>query len=77
MKILSHENYNIINIDTTVVTEVPRITKHAADIKKNLSQVMKIDEDKINIKSKSNDKLGYVGRYEGIEAYVTVLIEKI
>lgn len=77
MKILRNENYNIINIDTTVVTEEPRITKHAAEIKKNLSQLMQIDENKINIKSKSNDKLGYVGRFEGIEAYATVLIEKI
>ena len=77
MKILSNESYNIINIDTTVVTEEPRITKYAAEIKKNLSQVMKIEENKINIKSKSNDKLGYVGRHEGIEAYATVLIEKI
>ena len=77
MNTLRNENYNIINIDTTVVTEEPRITKHAAEIKKNLSQVMKIEENKINIKSKSNDKLGYVGRHEGIEAYATVLIEKI
>ncbi len=37
---------------------------------------MEVNESLINIKSKSNDKLGYVGRHEGIEAYVTALIEK-
>ena len=38
---------------------------------------MQLNIDQINVKSKSNDKLGYIGRNEGIESYVTLLIEKI
>ena len=68
---------SIINIDATVITEEPSITKHAIQIKKSLAKILKIDEEQINIKSKSNDKLGYVGRKEGIEAHVILLIEKI
>ena len=68
---------SIINIDATVITEEPSITKHAIQIKKSLAKILKIDEEQINIKSKSNDKLGYVGRKEGIEVHVILLIEKI
>ncbi len=76
IKMLNEQSFYIVNIDTTVVTEKPPISRHATEIKKNLSKIMEVDENLINIKSKSNDKLGYVGRHEGIEAYVTALIEK-
>ena len=75
-KMLNKQSFCIVNIDTTVVTEKPPISRHAEEIRKNLSKIMKIDKNLINIKSKSNDKLGYVGRHEGIEAYATVLIEE-
>ena len=77
MQIVYSDGYSIINIDATVVTEEPAISKHAIKIKKSLSKILKINEEQINIKSKSNDKLGYVGRKEGIEVHVVLLIEKI
>ena len=77
MQIVYSGGYSIINIDATVVTEEPAISKHAIKIKKSLSKILKINEEQINIKSKSNEKLGYVGRKEGIEVHVILLIEKI
>jgi len=77
MQIVYFDGYSIINIDATVVTEEPAISKHTIKIKKSLSKILKINEEQINIKSKSNDKLGYVGRKEGIEVHVVLLIEKI
>ena len=77
MQIVYSDGYSIINIDATVVTEEPAISKHAIKIKKSLSKILKINKEQINIKSKSNDKLGYVGRKEGIEVHVILLIEKI
>ena len=77
MQIVYSDGYSIINIDATVVTEEPAISKHAIKIKKSLSKILKINKEQINIKSKSNDKLGYVGRKEGIETHVVLLIEKI
>jgi len=77
MQIVYSGGYSIINIDATVVTEEPAISKHAIKIKKSLSKILKINKEQINIKSKSNDKLGYVGRKEGIEVHVILLIEKI
>ena len=77
MQIVYSDGYSIINIDATVITEEPAITKHAKKIKKSLAKILEINGEQINIKSKSNDKLGYVGRKEGIEAHVILLIEKI
>ena len=45
-------------------------------MKKTLSQVLQIDEDTISIKATTTEKLGYVGREEGVSAYAVVLIEK-
>ena len=77
MQIVYSDGYSIINIDATIIAEEPAITKHAIKIKKSLAEILKIKEEQLNIKSKSNDKLGYVGRKEGIEAHVVLLIDKI
>ena len=77
MSIIRGDSYEIGNIDATIITEEPPISKHAHEIVKSLSKIIKINEDQINIKSKSNDKLGYLGRHEGIVAHVSVLLKKI
>tara|TARA_B100001093_G_scaffold263923_1_gene252349 strand:+ start:806 stop:1279 length:474 start_codon:yes stop_codon:yes gene_type:complete len=77
MSIIRDDGCEIGNIDATIVTEEPPISKHAQEIEKNLCKIIKINEDQINIKSKSNDKLGYLGRHEGIEAHVSVLLKKL
>tara|TARA_B100000795_G_C22497721_1_gene322750 strand:+ start:128 stop:601 length:474 start_codon:yes stop_codon:yes gene_type:complete len=77
MQIVYSDGYSIINIDATVIAEEPAISKHAIKIKESLAKILKINKEQINIKSKSNDKLGYVGRKEGIETHVVLLIEKI
>ena len=77
MSIIKDDSYEIGNIDATIVTEEPPVSKHAPEIVKNLCKIIKINESQINIKSKSNDKLGYLGRHEGIEAHVSVLLNKI
>ena len=76
VNMISKDGYQIVNIDATVVTEEPPISKHANKIQKNLSSLIKINREQINIKSKSNDKLGYIGRHEGIEVHASVLLEK-
>lgn len=76
MQLIKNDGFSIVNIDATIVTEEPRISKFSTIIKESLSEIMEIKIDQINIKSKSNDKLGYVGRHEGIESYVTLLLEK-
>jgi len=75
--LLKEKNYAIINIDSTVILEKPKIASYIAAMRECLSRVMGIPEDDISIKATTNEKMGYVGRQEGVCAHAAVLIERI
>jgi 2-C-methyl-D-erythritol 2,4-cyclodiphosphate synthase len=74
--LLKKENYSIGNIDCSLVLEKPKINPHIETIKETLAKVMEIDKSDIGIKATTNEKLGYVGREEGVCAYAVALIQK-
>lgn len=76
VELLEKENYTIGNIDTTVCLEEPKINPHIPAMKKALASVMRISEKDISIKATTNEKLGYVGREEGVSAYAITIIFK-
>jgi 2-C-methyl-D-erythritol 2,4-cyclodiphosphate synthase len=76
MQIIQDDGYSIVNIDATIIAEKPRISAYAKKIEKSLSEILDINISSVNIKSKSNDFMGYIGRNEGIKAHVSLLIEK-
>lgn len=76
VELLNKKNYRIINIDSTVCLEKPKINPHIPAMKKTLATVMKIKQDCISIKATTTEKLGFVGREEGVSAYAVVLVEK-
>ncbi|HYC87189.1 MAG TPA: 2-C-methyl-D-erythritol 2,4-cyclodiphosphate synthase [Chryseosolibacter sp.] len=73
---LSERGWNIENVDCTLCVEQPRINPHIEAMKKVLAPLMNIDVDDVSIKATTNEKLGYVGREEGINAYAVALISK-
>jgi 2-C-methyl-D-erythritol 2,4-cyclodiphosphate synthase len=73
--LLNEKNYHIVNIDTTICLEKPKIAPFIADIQKKLSEVMGIPEFDISVKAKTSEKMGFIGRGEGISAYAVALIE--
>ena len=74
--LIHKEGYEIGNIDSTICLEKPKINPHVPAMKKALADVMNIPEDDISIKATTNEKLGYVGREEGLHAYAVALIFK-
>jgi 2-C-methyl-D-erythritol 2,4-cyclodiphosphate synthase len=74
--LLKKENYSIGNIDCSLVLEKPKINPHIETMKETLAKVMEIDKSDIGIKATTNEKLGYVGREEGVCAYAVALIQK-
>ncbi|OFY87159.1 MAG: 2-C-methyl-D-erythritol 2,4-cyclodiphosphate synthase [Bacteroidetes bacterium RIFCSPLOWO2_12_FULL_35_15] len=76
MELLKKENYSIGNIDCTLVLENPKINPHIDTMKKMLASILSIETNDIGIKATTNEKMGYVGREEGICAYAVVLIQK-
>lgn len=76
VELLAGKGYHIGNIDATVCAERPKINPHVPAMRSCMAQVMGIDEDRISIKATTTERLGFVGREEGISAYAVALITK-
>ncbi len=74
--LLRDKGFSIGNIDSTLVLENPKINPHIDAMKDALSKVLGIDTDDIAIKATTNEKLGFIGREEGVTAYAVALISK-
>ena len=75
--ILLHEkNYTVGNVDVTLCLEQPKINPYIDDMRTILSTILKIDIDSIAIKATTNEKMGFIGREDGVVAYAVALIEK-
>lgn len=73
-QMLDQEFYRIGNVDITVIAEKPKIKSYIGDMKRNMAKVLEIEEDRINIKGTTTEKLGFTGRGEGIAAQAVCLI---
>lgn len=69
--------WKIINIDSTIIAQQPKLRPYISAMKANLAADLGLAENCINIKGKTNEKLGYLGRMEGIEAQAVVLLQAI
>lgn len=70
------KGYSVGNTDITIITEFPKLSPHIISMKENIAEVLKIKSDKVSIKATTNEKLGAVGRGEGIAALAVTLIYK-
>jgi 2-C-methyl-D-erythritol 2,4-cyclodiphosphate synthase len=69
MQMLSEKSYKIINIDATVLLEKIRLSPYKDPIKRKIAELCNLSNDKVNIKAKTNEGMGFVGTSEGIAAY--------
>lgn len=76
VELLKEKGFNIGNIDSTVCAEQPKLNPYIDTMRKRLSSIMEINENDISIKATTSEKMGFVGREEGITAYAVVLIQK-
>jgi 2-C-methyl-D-erythritol 2,4-cyclodiphosphate synthase len=74
MELLRLKGWELGNADCTVVAEEPKLNPHIPQMQAVLSEVIKTDIDNISIKATTSEKVGFVGRKEGMVAYATVLI---
>lgn len=75
-KMLDEKGYKISNIDCTIVAQAPKMLPHIESMKSCLANILKIEIGQINIKATTTEKLGFVGRKEGIATHVVCLIYK-
>ena len=69
------KGFRVINVDATIMAEAPKMSPYRAQMQKNISRMIEIDSDRVNVKATTTETLGMIGRGEGIAAFCVALIE--
>jgi 2-C-methyl-D-erythritol 2,4-cyclodiphosphate synthase len=77
VQMLERENYQVVNVDVTVVAEAPRIGPHAEAMRRRLAEAIGISPGHVSVKGKSNEGMGWIGREEGLAAMAVALVDRI
>ncbi len=72
---LREKNYEIQNIDSTIIAQKPKLSPYILDMRKNISNACGIDIEKINVKATTEEGLGFTGNLEGISVHAVCIIE--
>ncbi|MCW3110392.1 MAG: 2-C-methyl-D-erythritol 2,4-cyclodiphosphate synthase [Segetibacter sp.] len=70
------EGYKLVNVDTTLTLEAPKIKPYVPQMQKAIAEILQVTEKDVSIKATTTEKMGFVGREEGVVAYATALLQK-
>ena len=73
-RLISEAGYRVENIDSTVCLEEPKIKSYIPEMQKVIADILSVDENAISVKATTSEKMGFVGREEGVAAYATALL---
>lgn len=74
--ILKKEGFGVVNVDSTVIAQVPKLSPYIDKMRANIASALDTDINNISVKATTEEKLGFTGRKEGISAHAVCLIEK-
>ncbi|MEI8203810.1 MAG: 2-C-methyl-D-erythritol 2,4-cyclodiphosphate synthase [Bacteroidota bacterium] len=74
---ITQNHYQIVNLDTTICLEKPKVSPFVPEIQQSIASLLHITPSQVSIKAKTSEKLGFIGREEGVAAYCVVLLEKM
>lgn len=74
-ELVRQKNYSVVNIDSSLCLEAPKIQKYSGEMRKVIADILDIREEDVSIKATTNEKMGFIGREEGLSAYATVLLK--
>ena len=75
--LMANKQYEISNIDCTIILQYPHINKYIKNMRQNIAEACKININKISVKATTTDKLGAIGRGEGIGSSAIILLNKV
>jgi 2-C-methyl-D-erythritol 2,4-cyclodiphosphate synthase len=75
--LLASENYQVVNVDATVIAEFPRIGPHVNAMREKIAEKLGIRTRHVSIKGKSNEGMGWIGRGEGVAVFAVVSIDSV
>src|SRR5262245_11462337 len=76
-QLIKEKGYRVVNVDSSVCLEAPKIKKHSTGIGQVKADIMENNLDDVSVKATTTETMGFVGREEGLVAYATVLLQKI
>lgn len=74
--LIRQKNYTVVNVDSSLCLEAPKIKKYAGEMRNTIARILNISPDDVSVKATTNEKMGFIGREEGLVAYATVLLKK-
>jgi 2-C-methyl-D-erythritol 2,4-cyclodiphosphate synthase len=77
LSLITKENYQLINVDSSVCLEAPKIKLYIPQMQETIAEILKTSVKNISIKATTTEQMGFVGRGEGIVAYANVLLQAI
>lgn len=72
---IADHGWRVVNVDSTIVAQAPRMAPYLSTMRENIAVDLDILQDRVNIKATSTEKLGFLGKEEGIAAHAVVLLE--
>lgn len=75
-QLLKEKGYGVVNIDSTVIAQAPKLAPFIADMRRNMAVALDINTDLVSVKATTEEHLGFTGKGEGISAHAVCLIEK-
>jgi len=76
VNLVKEKEFAILNIDITIIAQKPKINKKREEMVNKIASLLGIDKDRVNVKGTTTEKMGFVGREEGMAAMATVLLIK-
>lgn len=76
LRLLEERGYRVGNVDATVIAEAPNLNPHIPRMQERIAEILWVEPDAISIKATTNERMGFVGREEGMAAHAVALIYK-
>ncbi len=77
LNLIQNEGYKVVNLDTTLTLELPKIKPYVAGMQQVIAAILEVTSKDVSIKATTTEKMGFVGREEGVVAYATALLQKL
>lgn len=74
---ITQGGYSIVNIDSTLCLQAPKIRPYIPSMQQAIAEILSLKTTAISIKATTTEKLGFIGREEGVSAYATILLEAL
>lgn len=76
-QMVTNKGYKIANVDSTVILQKPKLSDYILSIRESIAGILNLEVERISVKAKTNEQLGFIGKGEGVAAFAVVLLEEL